>query len=207
MRAPFVAVVTAVLTIGAGLTAAPAATATPRGAITLESWSVDIAPPLRTRPMWDQCLVGGLNRPYCGLGTVTMTLSGFGAHGGVPDDGEEPVADVTGGTFGTRVDVLVRCTGSVFPTVRSVPLVTEPGMHPSGIGGYTRVDDDTATVSAIFVLPDPQTIGACPELDTTNLWFAGVRSLTVGFDSHVEGLPDWTTRVPGLHRVDLSRSA
>lgn len=204
MRAPFVAVVTAVLTIGAGLTAAPAATAAPRGTIALESWSVESTPPLRTRPLWDQCAAGGLNRPYCGLGTVTMTLSGFAAHGGVPDDGEEAVADVTAGTFGTRVDVLVRCTGSPFPTVRSVPVVTEPGLYPSGVGASTRVDDDTATVSAIFFLPGPQAIGACPEPDTTNLWFAGVRSLTVGFDSHVEGLPDWTTRVPGLHRVPSS---
>ena len=171
---------------------------------------MEVGGPVRTRPMWDQCHVGGLNHPYCGLGTVQLTLSGFDAYGGVPacDDPagcrDDDLAVLREGTPGTRVDVLVRCTGEWFPRVASVPLRVGGGPFPSAVGPASRVDSDTARVGAVFSLPSPADIGVCGP-DATNLYAAVVRGITVGFDGVADGVPSWTSRVRGLHPVDLAR--
>lgn len=195
---PVTGLVTLLLVAGATLTGAGGAAAAPR--IVLAGYQVSITPPASSRPVPDQCAVGGLNHPWCGLGRVTMTLSGFDAVGGVT---EEPLAHVEAGTFGTRLDVVVRCTGDLFPRFRSVPLVTEAGLGPGTVDAGTRIDGDTAQVAAVFVLPAPGELADCREADSTNLLFASVRHLTVGFHSDTEAVASWTTRVPGHHRVDL----
>ena len=205
------ALVTALLTTGASLTGAGTASAAPR--ITLQDHRVSISPPISSRPMRDQCTAGGLNHPWCGLGTVHLTLSGFDAVGGIPAcptpegdggcEGGDPLAHVETGTFGTRLDVVVRCTGDLFPRFRSVPLVTGSGLGPGTVDARTRVDGDTAEVVAVFVLPAPGELADCLEEDSTDLLHAAVRNLTVGFHADTDLLTSWTTRVPGYHRVDL----
>lgn len=215
MRRPLVILVTALLSAAFSLTSTGSAQAS-AGGIRLESYRLSISPPTSTRPLWEQCAIGGPNHPYCGLGSAWLTLSGFDAYGGIPECGsidedgycadEEPssLAHVTGGTFGTRMDVVVRCDGEFFPRFRSVPVVTEPVFGPNAVDAASRIDSDSAEVLAMFFLPSPSDIGACPEPDTTNLYYAAIRNLTVGFASETDDLPSWTTRVPGYHRVALS---
>jgi len=192
------------------LGAAPAQAA-PRGAgaITVRDSVLELTPPLATRPMDDQCGVGGINHPYCGRALLVLTLAGFAAHGGIPacadpDDcyPAAPLATSDGGR--ARVDVLVRCTGEWFPRARSVPVTVQPGFGPSDVSPASRVDADTARLAFWFPLPSPGEIGLCPAGGTV-LGLELVRALSLDFVSRTAGLASWTTRVPGVHRVPLPR--
>ncbi|NIZ90192.1 hypothetical protein [Kineococcus rubinsiae] len=204
---------TALAALAVVLTAAPAQTGTAgRGAgdaVTVRESRVELTPPLATRPMDEQCAVGGFNHPFCGRVVLDVTLAGFDAYGGVPvctdpDDcsAEAPLATSTGGR--ARVDVLVRCAGEWFPRVRSLPVVVEAGPGPSDVSPASRVDSDAARLVFSFLLPSPSEIGACGP-GATLLGAEVVRSLSLEFTGAAAGVPSWTTRLPGVHRVPLGR--
>lgn len=202
----------ALAALAVALPAAPAQAAGPSGTgagITVRDSTVELTPPLQTRPLDEQCSVGGSNHPYCGRVVVLLTLAGFGAYGGIPacadPDGcsaDPALATSTGGR--ARVDVLVRCTDEWFPRVRSVPVEVQPGLGPADVSPVSRLDADTARVAFSFPLPSPEEIGAC-RTGGTVLGAEVVRSLRLDFTGTPGGVPSFTARVPGVHRVPLGR--
>jgi len=209
------ALTTALAVVAVVLSAAPAdafpgQAAAARGgapAITVRDSMLELTPPLATHPMDEQCTAGGFNHPYCGGAVLELTLAGFAAHGGIPactdpDDcsAQPPLATSDGGR--ARVDVLVRCTGEWFPRARSVPVTVQSGIGPSDVSPVSRVDADTARL--LFRLPSPAEIGLCPAGGTV-LGAELVRALSLDFVGTATGVPSWTTRLPGVHRVPLPR--
>lgn len=204
------------LTTAALATAGPASAATGTRAaphLSARAATLELQAPAQTRPMTDDCYAGW-SSALCGYGTVSLTLTGFSAFGGVPscdpedpgysDTCEEPVASLVE-TRGTTVDVVVKCAGKLLPRVASVPVVTEPShlVGPADVTGFTRVDADSARVRVAFTLPTPSAIGVCGNR-ATQLLSASVRNVTVGW-AGAEGtsVPAGTYRLPGTHRVRL----
>ncbi|MEZ0166880.1 hypothetical protein AB2L27_19165 [Kineococcus sp. LSe6-4] len=201
------------LTTAGLLGADPASAATGGAHLSARAATLELHAPAQTRPMTDDCFAGW-SSALCGYGTVTLTLTGFSALGGVPscepgdpawsESCEEPVASLVE-TRGTKVDVVVKCAGKVLPRVASVPVVTEPShlAGPADVSGFTRLDADSARVSVAFTLPTPSRIGVCGTR-ATRLLSASVRGVTVGW-AGAEGtsVPAGTHRLPGTHRVRL----
>ncbi|MEZ0494325.1 hypothetical protein AB2L28_18980 [Kineococcus sp. TBRC 1896] len=201
------------LTAAGLLGASPASAATGGPHLFARAATLELHAPAQTRPMTDDCF-RGWSSALCGYGSVSLTLSGFSAVGGVPscdpgeatysDSCEEPVASLVE-TGGTKVDVVVKCAGKLLPRVASVPVVTEPShlAGPADVSGFTRLDADSARVSVAFTLPTPSRIGVCGNRET-RLLSASVRGVTVGW-SGAEGtsVPAGTYRLPGTHRVRL----
>jgi hypothetical protein len=204
------------LTTAALATAGPASAATGTRAaphLTARAVTLDLQAPAQTRPLTDDCY-RGWSSALCGTGTVSVTLTGFSAFGGVPscdpadadytDTCEEPVASLVE-TGGTKVDVVVKCAGKVLPRIATVPVVTAPShlVGPADVSAFTRLDADSARVDVAFTLPTPAEIGVCGNRATT-LLSASVRNVTVGW-AGAEGtsVPAGTYRLPGTHRVRL----
>lgn len=172
--------------------------------------SVRLASPEQTRPLDLDCWRGS-SAALCGVSVVTVDLSGFDAYGGIPTcdvaEGEEqplgcdePLATLTE-TEGTRVDVVVRCAGSLLPRVGSFPVTTErtrlvgfPEVNP-----LTRLDSDTARLQVGFTFPVGEAVALCRG-KAARLVTAVARNVTVGWTSDIGAVPDGTAKVPGLHR-------
>jgi len=201
----------ALAAVAVALPAAPAQAAGPSSGtgagITVRDSALELTPPLQTRPMDEHCQGGGFNHYYCGRVTLVLELAGFAAYGGIPacadPDGcstDPALATFTGGR--ARVDVLVRCTDEWFPRVRSLPLVVQPGLGPSDVSPASRVDADAARLVFFADLPSPGQMGAC-RTGGTVLGAEVVRSLRLDFAGTPGGVPSFTTRLPGVHRVPL----
>jgi len=171
--------------------------------------TVELRSPEQTRPLDADCW-RGWSGALCGTGVVTVDLSGFDAYGGVPscdpedprysDSCEEPVATLVE-TEGSRVDVAVRCAGSLLPRVGSFPVTTGRShlTRPAEVGPVTAVSSDRATVQVLFSFPVGQAVALCRGKEA-RLLTAVARGITVGWDSDSGRVPAGTTTVPGLHR-------
>lgn len=200
-------VLTAVAALAVVLPVAPASAAAPRLHATA---TVQLRSPEQTRPLDLDCWRGS-SPALCGVSVVTVDLSGFDAFGGIPtcDDAEgaalpagceEPLATLTE-TEGTRVDVVVRCAGSLLPRVGSFPVTTErtrlvgyPEVNP-----LTRRSSDTARLQVGFTFPVGETVALCRG-KAARLVTAVARNITVGWSSDTGSVPAGTAKVPGLHR-------
>ena len=210
VRTAALTLLTALLVPLAG--AAPASAAPTAPQLTVRGATVQLQPPARSRPLDEDCW-RGWSGSLCGMGTVTVDLTGFDAFGGIPscdpadadysDTCQEPVASLVE-TAGTRVDVVVRCAGQWLPKVKSIPVTTRPShlVGPSEASAFSRVDSDTARLSVLFYVPTPSGIGACGTSATT-LVTAFARTVTVGWGSASGSVPAGTTRIGGLHRFRL----
>lgn len=200
----------ALVTTVVPLAAAAPASAAPR--LTVRGASVELVAPQETHPLTDDCWRGWSGAP-CGFGSISFTLAGFDAFGGIPscdpddpaysDTCEEPVASLTQ-TPGTRIDVVVRCAGKWLPRVVSVPVVTEPThlVGPSDVSSFNRVDSDSAKVGVLFYFPTPSRIAVCGGR-ATELLGASARNITVGWTGASAAVPAGTTRLPGIRRFHL----
>lgn len=181
------------------LTAALLAPAPPGSGIVVESARVSVPGIARNVPVPEHCGLGGLNHPTCGRGEVEFTLSGFDAHGGVPecdDDCGNGLAALVDSAAGTRIDLLVRCAGDWRPTFRSVPVVTESHLLPSGVDGHSRIDSDSVRVNAVFTMTGASDLRACPD-DSTYVIGAVLRTVSLSFApteaGRDRGLTAWTS--------------
>lgn len=202
-------VLTAVAVLSA-VVVAPAATASAAPAGLHARTTVRLVSPEQTRPLDPDCFRGS-SAALCGVSVLTVDLSGFDAYGGIPTcdgDGEEqqprgcdePLATLTE-TEGTRVDVVVRCAGSLLPRAGSFPVTTErtrlvgfPEVNP-----LTRLDSDTARLQVGFTFPVGETVALCRG-KAARLVTAVARTITVGWTSDIGAVPDGTAKVRGLHR-------
>lgn len=157
--------------------------------VTVQAAEVEVYGP--DAPVYPGC--GADLPPYsdCGYVDVELTLSGFDAFGGISDC--ESGAD----TGSARMHAAVTCGDDpqVHVVKTTLPVKAVSRYFQSSVNSYTRIDSDSALVSAWFEFPQPADYGVCGDEDTT-LLRAKVFSISIGFQG-AGGAPDATWSVAG----------
>jgi len=167
-----------ILTIfcAAALTAGPAAAAPP-GKIKVVSFEADRAYLSFGNPLPTECPEIHVWSP-CGSFNINVTLTGFDAFGGIstcsyypPDCVDVPAGShpelgglVTGENAGgsARITLSYRCeSGGPIKEYRSSTYPRTLWMQGTSVNYYSRIDSNTARISAAFIFPTPDVYSSC----------------------------------------------